>query len=381
MLTAIIAAASAVFTVSGYVNNAASIANIQYDQQVVQDSLDLMSENQKQLVAKAKQEPDPVKRKQKMLVAKKLGETNRDLSQLQSELVVKATRKEAAGIAKNLLNTGAGAAVKASELMGNAVGVLDASLDTTVNLKATFSQSKIDDTTVWSDIARSSEGIDVEIQKVKARQQLKETQDLNDELSAWIRNLQAQEDAGEIDSDEFEQELGKKIEQEPELRKIVSAPDMDRSDKTKANSVLDVLNKSLDGEDKDEQKEHEPQSYTDTGGRSKQGDIVGYWRSPKQEKEWSVHFKADGTMRLHSGGVNHYFMGNDGVGYWIDDNTGESLCLYYYDNPDKFPEYHADDRLSELVRQSIYATNNWEEDCQTEEAKAATAFPYARVQP
>jgi hypothetical protein len=379
MLTAIIAAASAVFTVSGYVNNAAGIANIQYDQQLVQESLDLMSENQKQLMEKAKQEPDPVKRKQKMLVAQKLGKTNRDLSQLQSELVVKATRKEAAGIAKNLLNTGAGAAVKASELVGNAVGVLDASLDTAVNLKATFSQSKIDDTTVWSDIARSSEGIDVEIQKVKARQQLKETQDLNDELSAWIKNLQAQEDAGEIDSDEFEQELGKKIEQEPEMREAVSFPDRDQDAETKTSGILDALNKSLDGEGEDEQEERQPQSYT--GGQNEKGSIVGYWRSPKQEKEWSVHFKADGTMRLQSGGVNQYFMGEDGVGYWVDDNTDETLCLYYYDDPKKFPEYHANDKLSELVRQSIYTTNNWEEDCQTEEAKAATAFPYARVQP
>ncbi|MBD3279204.1 MAG: hypothetical protein GF390_00650 [Candidatus Pacebacteria bacterium] len=362
MLTAIIAAASAVFTVSGYVNNASGIANIQYDQQVVQESLKVMAENQQQLLEKAKQETDPAKRQQKLLVAQKLGQTHQDLSQLQSELVVKATRKEAAGIVKNLLSTGGGAAVKVSKLAKEAVGLYDAGLDTAVNLKATLSESKIDDTTVWSDIARSSEGIDVAIEKVKARQQLKETQDLNDELSAWVKDLQAQEKAGQIDSDQFEQELGHKIEQEPELR----------------HNVLDALNTSLDGEREEEKEELAPQTYT--RGQNKRGSIVGYWLGSNPSDEWTMQFKEDGAIRYQSGGTTKYFMGDDGVGYWIDESTGQMLCLYYYNDTEEILKYSGGE-LPELVRQSIYATDNWEKECQTKEAENTMAFPRTRVQP
>lgn len=103
---AILATVSAVFTVSGYANNAAGLVNLQYDQEVVQESLTNMQETQQLLLEKAKQETDPAKRRSKLLAAKKLGQTHQDLDRLQSELVVKTVRKEAAGLAKNLLSAG-----------------------------------------------------------------------------------------------------------------------------------------------------------------------------------------------------------------------------------------------------------------------------------
>lgn len=248
------------------------------------------------------------------------------------------------------------------------VGVYDAGLDTAVNLKSTYSDPNIGDADVWSVAARSSEGLDVEIQKVKVRQQLKETSDLNNELSAWIKDLQAQEDAEEISSDEFEDELGKKIKQEPELRKVVSSQNSNKEDEKKTSKVLEALDSNLDGEEEPEEN-YESQSYT--GEQNEKGSIVGYWVAPKSSEKWSDQYKADGTIRSKTGRINEYFMGDDGVGYWIGDD-GKKYCLYYYDDPDKMPEYYCCE-LSELVLRSI-------KDCRTQEAENLPMFPYKRAQ-
>lgn len=210
--TAFVAVVGVVFTVSSYVSAGVNTVNLVYDQSVVSDSLTQMDETAKQLKEKALAETDPALRQQKLLVAQKLSETQSQLGEHQSKILVNGARKEALALGKSIV---AGS-------LHDVIGIADSIADQNVALKGVHN-SKVSDVTIWSKLARSSESLDVEIAKIKTRQTLEDLSGVNDELAAMVRSFQEQEKQGQLDSDRFEEKIGELIESKTELNDHVLA--------------------------------------------------------------------------------------------------------------------------------------------------------------
>ncbi|PIT89001.1 MAG: hypothetical protein COU27_02440 [Candidatus Levybacteria bacterium CG10_big_fil_rev_8_21_14_0_10_36_7] len=210
--TTFIAVVGVVFTVSSYISAGVNTVNLVYDQSVVSDSLTQMDETAKQLKEKALAEPDPTLRQQKLLVAQKLSETQSQLSEHQSKILINGARKEALALSKSIV---AGS-------LPDAIGLTDSIADQNVGFKGVHN-SKVSDVTIWSKLARSSESLDVEIAKIKTRQTLEDLSGVNDELAVMVRSFQEQEKQGQLDSDKFEEKIGELIESKTELNDHVLA--------------------------------------------------------------------------------------------------------------------------------------------------------------
>lgn len=206
--TAIISAAAIVFTISSYINTGVNTANLAYDKKVVAESLSEMNQTAKLLKEKAELETDPDLRQKKLLVAQKLEETHEKMDSLQDTMITRTARKEFASLVKGAVVGNLDRISKIGELGGQIAGTIDGSIDTTVAIRQTVGSSTVDDIAMWKVAAKSSESIDLEIAKVEARQKAKELAGLNDELAMMIRDLDEQEKADKISSEEYEKKLG-----------------------------------------------------------------------------------------------------------------------------------------------------------------------------
>lgn len=214
--TALVGALAFVFTVGSYVNVAGNTTNLAYDKEVVGESLAQMEETARILKEKAQEEQDPDKRAQKLLIAEKLSQTHEKMDTLQDQMIVRTARKEFANLVKGTVVGNLDRISQIGELGGQIAGTIDGSIDTAVSIRAATTKGTVDDITMWKTIAKSGEGIDVEIAKVKARVQAKELSSLNDDLAAMIRDMDAREKAQEITSDEYEAQLGALVQKQPQ---------------------------------------------------------------------------------------------------------------------------------------------------------------------
>ena len=303
MITPLLAVIASVFTVAGYVSSATNAVNIHYDQTTVQQSLNQMDETQKLLREKALNETDPIKKAQKLAIANKLNQTHDKLSTLQTQLVQKAVKKEVLGLTKALA-TG----------VNDAVAVTVSGADTVIGLKST-SPNAVDDVTLWRAYAKSGDGLDVAIAKVKTRQLLSDTKKLNNELASMVQALQNQEKAKQIDNQAYEHKLITTINNHPELKTYVS----------KALVGLDTP------ADFDNQQANEnPPSPTATTAMDKPSDsinsnsIVGTWKIVIDKGEpvdpikakLRYHFKPDGNLSVDGDIVDREYY----YTYTLDDN-------------------------------------------------------------
>lgn len=280
--TAFVTVVGVVFTVSSYISAGVNTVNLVYDQSVVSDSLTQMDETAKQLKEKALAEPDPALSQQKLLVAQKLSETQAQLSEHQSKILVNGARKEALALGKSIV---AGS-------LPDAVGLVDSIADQNVALKGVHN-SKVSDVTIWSKLARSSESLDVEIAKIKTRQTLEDLSGVNDELAAMVRSFQEQEKQGQLDSDKFEEKIGELIESKTELNDhVLAGLDVD----------TDFANKqeNIETEDKIVKQEETPSQIEAQPGKTIYGDWILF--STKENGTSLNEYQVDNVYRFTEDG-------------------------------------------------------------------------------
>ncbi len=308
---------ASVFTITSHINTVGNTANLAYDQAIVGQSLDEMSETARLLKEKAEEETDPVKKQEKLLIAEKLSQTHEKMDALQSQMIVRTARKEFANVVKGTIIGNVDRISKIGELGGQVAGTLDGSIDAAVSRRSLVTQGTVDDISMWKMAAKSSEGIDVEIAKVKARQQAKELGTLNDELAQMIREMDEREQAQALTSDEYESELGRLVNENPssfgiDEQDALAGLDTDTDILNEEESPIEPPTTSLFQPVDSEGILGDNWIITSWAGKTPSTASFGVWRV------WPFVFRADGTgKRIISGLDLHYSysLQSNGVGY------------------------------------------------------------------
>lgn len=213
-------AIAAIFTVASLVNTVADTAGLVYDNVIIGESLSNMNNTAGLLREKARQETDPVKKEIKLKMAEKLSGAYDSLSKGHKGESIGVGKKIGSGIGKMVLGEVAGEVAKdyvakhgvaelghygaymAGKTIAVPVAIADGILENALMAKDLLMGSSADVGKDWAMLATSSDGIDTQIEMIKAKDLLRKTDQLGKDLDQMMKDFGIDPDNPEGSSDD-----------------------------------------------------------------------------------------------------------------------------------------------------------------------------------
>lgn len=203
-------------TIFGLVTSGANVAGTIHDKNMINESLQNMHETQQLLQEKA-QKATGANKEEMLIAANKLKQVNSRMKELNNEAYTSALRNEAAGLAKGLLTSVAGADVaKLGDVANNAVGIGQTAADQVIGnqgLSNALGNAEMDR---WKSATQAGDSLDVQILILQARELAKKTKNLDKDMQKmkdWYDN----EKLGNTDSSQIDQMAVDLVVNNPDL--------------------------------------------------------------------------------------------------------------------------------------------------------------------